>query len=94
MLDLCLSQRDQSGDDEKVRSARVLRVESDVRVLLGQAGTSQLFLESMIQTRGEPLDGRLMTHLLSNTNLMSDGGQWDMLANLITKYGLVRVVFY
>ena len=55
---------------------------------------ANFFLESMIQTRGEPLDGRLMTHLLSNTNLMSDGGQWDMLANLITKYGLVRVVFY
>ena len=54
---------------------------------------ANFFLESMIQTRGEPLDGRLMTHLLSNTNLMSDGGQWDMLANLITKYGLVRVVF-
>ena len=51
---------------------------------------ANFFLESMIQTRGEPLDGRLMTHLLSNTNLMSDGGQWDMLANLITKYGLVR----
>ena len=50
---------------------------------------ANFFLESMIQTRGEPLDGRLMTHLLSNTNLMSDGGQWDMLANLITKYGLV-----
>ena len=55
---------------------------------------ANFFLESMIDTRGEPLDGRLMTHLLSNTNLMSDGGQWDMLANLITKYGLVRVVFY
>ena len=50
---------------------------------------ANFFLESMIQTRDEPLDGRLMTHLLSNTNLMSDGGQWDMLSNLITKYGLV-----
>lgn len=45
------------------------------------------FLESIIETVGEPLDGRLVAHLLSSP--MQDGGQWDMFANLIKKYGVV-----
>ena len=35
----------------------------------------------------EDVDGRLMSFLLSNP--MNDGGQWDMLVNLVEKYGLV-----
>ena len=45
------------------------------------------FLESVIKTLDEPLDGRLMSHLLSNP--MQDGGQWDMFAALVEKYGCV-----
>lgn len=37
--------------------------------------------------KGEEPDGRLMMFLLSDP--MSDGGQWDMLINLVEKYGLV-----
>ena len=44
------------------------------------------FLENIIDTRDEPLDGRLVQHLLSDP--ISDGGQWDMFVNLINKYGV------
>lgn len=37
--------------------------------------------------KGEEPDGRLMMFLLSNP--LNDGGQWDMLINLVEKYGLV-----
>lgn len=45
------------------------------------------FLESAIATAGEPLDGRLVQFLLQSP--IQDGGQWDMFANLIRKYGVV-----
>ena len=37
--------------------------------------------------KGEDVDGRLMMFLLSNP--LNDGGQWDMLVNLVQKYGLI-----
>jgi len=37
--------------------------------------------------RGESPDGRLVQHLLSNPS--NDGGQWQMLVNLVNKYGVV-----
>ena len=37
--------------------------------------------------KGEKPDGRLMMFLLSNP--LNDGGQWDMLINLVEKYGLI-----
>lgn len=45
------------------------------------------FLESIIKTIDEDLDSRLLAHLL--TEPMGDGGQWDMIKNIINKYGLV-----
>ena len=45
------------------------------------------FLESILETLDEPTNGRLISFLL--TAPMNDGGQWDMLCNLIEKYGLV-----
>ena len=45
------------------------------------------FLESIIETADEPLDGRLVHHLL--TDPLCDGGQWDMFANIVEKYGVV-----
>ncbi|RYL95008.1 aminopeptidase [Sporolactobacillus sp. THM7-4] len=45
------------------------------------------FLESIIETADEPLDGRLVSWLM--TTPQQDGGQWDMLAALIEKYGVV-----
>eukprot|EP00937_MAST-01D_sp_MAST-1D-sp2_P005008 g5008.t1 len=44
-------------------------------------------LRRIAETAAEPLDGRLVTHLLADP--MCDGGQWDMLVNVITKYGVV-----
>lgn len=44
------------------------------------------FLEQILDTVEEPLDGRLIQELLSSP--VGDGGQWDMVANLVEKYGL------
>lgn len=49
---------------------------------------ANFFLDQMVATAEEPLDGRLVQFLLSDTNLMNDGGQWDMLVNLVQKYGV------
>jgi bleomycin hydrolase len=48
---------------------------------------ANFFLENIIETRDEPLGGRLVMHLLAN--IIPDAGQWDMLVNLIKKYGVV-----
>jgi bleomycin hydrolase len=45
------------------------------------------FLEQILDTVDEDLDGRLVQALLAAP--VHDGGQWDMLANLVNKYGLV-----
>ncbi len=45
------------------------------------------FLESVLDTLDEPLDGRVVMWLMEN--LIPDGGQWDMFINLVEKYGVV-----
>lgn len=45
------------------------------------------FLESIIKTLDEDVDSRIVSHLL--TDPMGDGGQWDMIKNIIKKYGVV-----
>ena len=45
------------------------------------------FLESILGTLEEPVNGRVIAHLLSMP--LNDGGQWDMFCNLIEKYGVV-----
>nr|XP_022337813.1 bleomycin hydrolase-like [Crassostrea virginica] len=42
--------------------------------------------------RGEKFDGRLVSHLLTAPS--EDGGQWDMLVNLVEKYGVVPKVCF
>ncbi|ROT35365.1 peptidase C1-like family protein [Sodiomyces alkalinus F11] len=52
------------------------------------------FLEQVIDTaaHGYHLDSRLVQHLLAEP--ISDGGQWDMVSNLVSKYGLVPQSLY
>lgn len=50
------------------------------------------FLEQILDTADEDLDSRLIQTLLSQP--VSDGGQWDMVYNLVTKYGLCPQVLY
>lgn len=45
------------------------------------------FLESIIETVDQDLDSRLVWHLLQNPT--EDGGQWEMFAGLLKKYGAV-----
>jgi bleomycin hydrolase len=49
------------------------------------------FLENVIETKEEPLDGRLVSSLLSDP--ISDGGEWSMFVNLIKKYGVMPKTF-
>jgi bleomycin hydrolase len=49
------------------------------------------FLENIIETREEPLDGRLVMWLLAN--IVPDAGQWDMFVNLVEKYGVLPKKF-
>jgi bleomycin hydrolase len=49
------------------------------------------FLENIIETKEEPLDGRIVSSLLSDP--ISDGGQWNMFVNLIGKYGVMPKTF-
>ena len=45
------------------------------------------FLESILSTLEEDFDSRIVMHLLQTPT--EDGGQWDMWANLIKKYGVI-----
>ncbi len=49
------------------------------------------FLENMIETKEEPLNGRLISSLLSDP--IADGGQWNMFVNLVKKYGVIPKTF-
>ena len=48
---------------------------------------SNYFLESILETAELPTDDRTVAHIL-NTGV-HDGGQWDMFANIVRKYGIV-----
>ncbi|KAI9461302.1 peptidase C1B bleomycin hydrolase [Lactarius psammicola] len=50
------------------------------------------YLELSIQEADRPLDDRLVNHLSSD--LISDGGQWDMVVNLLENYGVVPQTVY
>lgn len=45
------------------------------------------FLEAILSTLDEPVEGRLISHLLMAP--VQDGGQWDMLVSIVMKYGVV-----
>ena len=53
---------------------------------------SNYFLESILDTLDEPANGRLVSYLPMAP--VNDGGQWDMLCNLIEKYGVVPKTAY
>lgn len=49
------------------------------------------FMESILRTLDEPVDGRLIMFLLQHP--IQDGGQWDMFLNLVEKYGVLPKTF-
>lgn len=50
------------------------------------------FLEQIIDTAASDIDDRLVQRLLLEP--MADGGQWDMIYNLVAKYGIVPQAVY
>lgn len=53
---------------------------------------ANFFLEQILDTVSEPLEERLVQRLLEAP--VNDGGQWDMVYNLVAKYGLVPQDLY
>lgn len=53
---------------------------------------ANFFLEQILDTVDEELDSRLVKELMGAP--VNDGGQWDMVYNLVKKYGLVPQVLY
>lgn len=53
---------------------------------------ANFFLEQIVKTADEPVDSRIVQHLL--TDPVSDGGQYGMFANIVSKYGLVPMSAY
>jgi len=53
---------------------------------------SNYYLELMIEHADLPVDDRLINHL--SGDLISDGGQWDMVVNIMENYGLVPQTLY
>ncbi|KAI1392321.1 peptidase C1B, bleomycin hydrolase [Hypoxylon trugodes] len=53
---------------------------------------SNFFLENIIETADQSLDERLVQRILADP--ISDGGQWDMVYNLVEKYGLLPQTLY
>ena len=49
-------------------------------------------LECIIKSKNEESNSRLVQHLLDDPTC--DGGQWDMIANLINKYGVIPKSVY
>lgn len=45
------------------------------------------FLESILETAGLPTNDRTVMHILATG--VHDGGQWDMFANIVRKYGVM-----
>jgi bleomycin hydrolase len=95
-----ITNQKQSGRCWMFAGLNVFRVEAMKRLKMEQFELSQnylmfwdklekanYFLETMIATAAEPTDGRLIWFLLQDP--IGDGGQWDMFANLVRKYGVV-----
>lgn len=53
---------------------------------------SNYFLQNIIETANLELDSMLVQTLLADP--VSDGGQWDMVVNLVEKYGLIPQSLY
>jgi len=50
------------------------------------------FLESVLDTADEDVDSRLVSAIMASP--VGDGGQWDMIVNLVSKYGIVPQTLY
>ncbi len=46
------------------------------------------YLNCVIDTANDPIDDRTVQYIIGNT-FGGDGGQWDMFANIVKKYGIV-----
>ena len=71
----------------KKLNLKTFELSQNYQMFFDKLEKANYFLESVLKTAGEPLDGRLVSHLLRDP--MQDGGQWDMFAALVDKYGCV-----
>lgn len=86
-------------------STNVFRVQVQKRLNIAELELSQAhlyfydqlekanyFLQNVIETANQPLNSQLVQTLFKEP--VSDGGQWDMVVNLVEKYGLVPHTLY
>ncbi|KAH7305248.1 peptidase C1B, bleomycin hydrolase [Stachybotrys elegans] len=57
-----------------------------------QVEKANYFLESILDSADEDIESRLVSTLTDNP--VQDGGQWDMIVNLVSKYGIVPQALY
>ncbi len=53
---------------------------------------ANFFLESVIETKDEAFDSRIVMHIFSKP--LDDGGQWHMFVSIVEKYGIVPQSVY
>ena len=71
----------------KKRNLDTFELSQNYQMFWDKLEKANFFLDSIIETANEPLDSRLVAHLLSAPE--GDGGQWDMYCAIADKYGCV-----
>ncbi len=74
-------------DVMKKLNLETLELSQNYTLFYDKLEKANYFLENILETLDEPTGGRLIAFLLQSP--LGDGGQWDMLCNLIQKYGVV-----
>jgi bleomycin hydrolase len=75
----------------KVLNLRTFELSEIYQMFWDKLEKANYFLENVIETKEEPLNGRLVSSLLSDP--IPDGGEWNMFVNLIEKYGVIPKTF-
>lgn len=71
----------------KERNLEEFELSQNYTLFYDKLEKANYFLESILETLDEETGSRLIAHLLDSP--VNDGGQWDMICNIINKYGLV-----
>ncbi|WP_208559225.1 aminopeptidase C [Marinilactibacillus kalidii] len=74
-------------DTMKKLDAKTFEFSQNYTLFWDKLEKSNYLLENIIDTVEEPLNSRLVQHLLFDP--IQDGGQWDMFSGLLEKYGAV-----
>ena len=74
-------------DTMKTLNTRQFEYSQNYMMFWDKVERANFVLEAVIETADRPTDDRIIQHLM--TAPVEDAGQWDMLVNLVDKYGVV-----